>query len=190
MQRLQDILTWLWEAIAGTPDPTCLNPEELAASSTITAWPQECRELKLHCDFRGLRGLSQAQFRNLAQQACRNASSVSALSITLTDDIDEANIHFEGLKMATRGGPSGWCYYPRDCAYVVQGRMNSNTYWTADSFLMAFVHELGHAFGLPHTTNTRDIMYPKLISGRSYIKGTYGPHYSGPEMVKRYGPSH
>lgn len=187
MNRYLSALMLLLVAAGCGADPTCGNSTEHASMQAMPAWPPECRDLKVHCDFRTLKGLPQAQFKSIAQQVCRNASSVSALRVSLTDDRDAAHIHFEGLKMATRGGPAGWCHYPRDCAYLVEGRFNTNTNWSAGSFMMAFGHELGHGVGLPHTDNTRDIMHQRLISDRPYIKGTYGPHFSGPELVKRYG---
>lgn len=170
-------------------DATCGSPDQYSALAELRAWPAECRVLKVHCDFRGLTGLSQANFRLHAQAVLKNGSSVSALKLEWTDNKELANIHLTCNSLGyTRGGPFGRGEYPPgSCGEDAECWLNVNQRHTVESFKDAVAHELGHNLGLTHAADWRDVMHYKLIPGRN-INGKYGPYFSGPEMVKRYGP--
>lgn len=154
--------------------------------AAMAAWPASCAgKLKLCVNPAGLAGLSSADFLDAAAESLRNCSAVSGLAITLTPDKAAADIYLAAEAM--RSGILAYCEFPADtCSQQVQTRFNSRVQWSRPLFIDTLTHELGHGFGLPHTQDRRDIMFPTLLPDRG-LDGKFGPHYSIPQMVARYG---
>lgn len=172
------------ETVLGADGPMCGVGDQVL--SAMSAWPLECAgKLKMYVNSSGLRGLDADGFRRAASKACENVSQVSGLALGLVDRKDDADIYVAPDGM--RGGILAWCEFPTSsCSNQVQCRFNSAVNWSESLFLDTLVHELGHGFGLPHTGDKRDIMYPSIVAGRG-LDGKYGPHYSIPQLVARYG---
>lgn len=173
-------------AVLGADGSVSCGVSESSVPAAMAAWPAECaRQLRLFVNPSGLAGLSSAEFLEAADESLRNCSAVSALKISRTDRKSEANIELAAESM--RSGILAWCEFPANsCGSVVSTRFNSRVSWSRPLFVDTLTHELGHGFGLPHTQDRRDIMYPSLIAGRG-LDGKYGPHYSIPQLVARYG---
>ena len=142
-------------------------------------------DLKLFVDPGRLRGLSREEFLDAAAESCRKVSKASGLRISLAKDRSDSQIEMAGGAM--RSGILAYCYFPSgDCGDRLACRFNSGVQWSRPLFVDTLSHEMGHGFGMPHTNDKRDIMFPSIIQGRQ-LNGEYGPHYSIPQMVARYG---
>lgn len=164
----------------------CGNETFAIDAGRAAAWPRSCAgKLRFWMDSRQLGGMEHDEFERSAMRSLRNCSAVSGLKIGLAKDVTEAHVEMRGQPM--RSGTLAYCYFPAgDCGERLACRFNSNVKWTDDLFSDTLTHELGHAFGLPHTQDRRDIMYPSIIAGRE-LDASYGPHYSIPQLVARYG---
>jgi hypothetical protein len=153
--------------------------------AAMAAWGRECyRNLRLFVNPTGLNGMPATEFQDAAAESLRNCSDASGLKISLTDDKAAADIELAAESM--RSGILAWCQFPASCGQRIATRFNSRVNWSRPLFVDTLTHELGHGFGLPHTGDKRDIMYPSLLSGRG-LDGKFGPHYSIPQLVARYG---
>lgn len=159
---------------------------DLPLATSMAAWPPICAgHLRLFVNPAGLSGLDGATFLDAAREACENCSAVSGLKVSLVSDKASADIALAAESL--RSGILAYCEFPANtCSQQLQTRFNNRVQWSRPLFLDTLVHELGHGWGLPHTGDKRDIMYPSLISGRG-LDGKYGPYYSVPQMVARYG---
>jgi len=163
----------------------CGCPEHLIAEAGAQPQiPRSCSKITFGAVFDGLRGLDGEEFSAITNQSLQKVSAVSGLDISVAP-FAQAIIQCRPEPMDL--GTLAYAFFPQNvCGQQIQMRLNANIDWTAPVALDTLTHELGHAFGLPHTPDRRDIM-AAIIDTSRHLDGEFGPHYSIPEMVERYG---
>jgi len=163
----------------------CGCPEHLIAEAGAQPQiPRQCSKITFGAVFDGLRGLDGAEFAAITNQSLQKVSKVSGLDISVAP-FAKATIQCRPDPMDL--GTLAFAFFPQNvCGQQMQMRMNSNIDWSMPVALDTLTHELGHTFGLSHTPDVRDIMAAIIDTSRN-LHGEFGPHYSIPEMVERYG---
>lgn len=164
----------------------CGCPEHVLSAKAAAAsqWPRSCMDLTYFASTAGLRGMTTQQFDEQIALSLVNCTKVSGLDIRRVQSIGEADV--EMRPEAMQSGILAYAYLPNNsCGDRLAVRFNSTVNWSPDLFVDTHTHELGHAFGLSHTNDVRDVMYPSM--GRTY-NGEFSDYYSIPQLTSRYGP--
>lgn len=107
-------------------------------------------------------GLTRTQLLNEIRSAMRRWSSETDLMFVEQTGSGAADIEISFAKFEEKKGEEGntlaHAYFPADGGDM---EFNTSVAWTENSFHGVFIHELGHALGIDHSSNDPDsIMWP------------------------------
>ncbi len=133
-----------------------------------------------------LKGLTISEADAIYRQAHALWSQVCGIQPSFTPNFDAANIYAVSTQMDGNSGTLADSYLPVQVSMTsrLRQRYDHSEAWTANWLLEVALHELGHAYGLEHSTIKTELMYP-YSHGGSILAPT-------PDDIRRmqvfYGP--
>lgn len=130
-----------------------------------------------------LPGLTQQRTAELFDEACARWNSVCGIKLRRVQS--GGNIIPGAGRIDGGGGTLAYSYIPGDPSPMsdqLQQVYDTAEAWTEKFALDVFIHELGHAAGLPHVDDPASIMYPWANGKNSGLA-----RWEIEQMVARYG---
>ncbi|XP_014780007.1 hatching enzyme [Octopus bimaculoides] len=146
--------------------------DKMAAFTTVASWKNKSLTWAVKTYSKTSKLTTKEQLKIL-ERAFEHWSKVSALSFTkVKDDISadiklsfETRDHGDNNPFDERGNILGHAFYPNSGHYQGSVHFDDDEEWTANTTLgtnleFVAVHELGHALGLAHSSNSKSVMAP------------------------------
>jgi hypothetical protein len=168
------------------------------AGLQVCKWPMHVVRIFVEGE---LPGVPNDRFRSAFGRAVMFWTEIAQLDIEFLESPQGANIYAKAGRPGQidqfdgPGGVLAWCELPCGSAgpqSQLQMRFDPAETWTQDALLvLTTAHEIGHGFGLPHSTFKGNLMQPYLnlnlrelgADDRSGIWGRYGRRTTPPPAV-------
>ena len=137
----------------------------------LIRWPDQCFPLKVYiapCTFYSLSDVDKYAYMGMVREALRIWESIGdrKFSFTIVNSLNESNMNIEWRRVDRKSlGNCSFCFdndsrlYSAEVSIGISDGILHSKYMDENEVFHTILHEIGHALGLGHSTNTADIMY-------------------------------